>query len=154
MSATATDMHTTLPDPVHQSEFYADTAIKRAIAWLVDLVIITALAVLVSLLTFGIGFFVFFGIMALIGFAYRVVTLANRSATWGMRLASVEFRRADGQRFDLLTAFLHTLAFYLSFSILPLQLVSIVLMLSTQRAQGLTDHVLGTVALNRSAATL
>ena len=34
-----------------------------------------------------------------------------------------------------------------------LQVISIVLMLTTPRAQGLTDHVLGTVALNRRANT-
>ena len=36
-------------------------------------------------------------------------------------------------------------------AIFPLQLVSIVLMLISDRKQGLTDHLLGTVALNRSA---
>jgi hypothetical protein len=33
----------------------------------------------------------------------------------------------------------------------PLQFVSIGLMLMTERKQGLTDHVLGTAAVNRAA---
>ena len=35
-----------------------------------------------------------------IAFAYRVLTLGDRSATWGMRAMGIEFRRADGTRFD------------------------------------------------------
>jgi uncharacterized RDD family membrane protein YckC len=68
-----------------------------------------------------------------------------------MRLVSIEMRRADGDRFDLGTAFLHTLGFHVSFAFFVVQIVSIVLMLTTNRAQGLTDHLLGTVAINRVA---
>lgn len=144
-------MHNALPDPVLQAEFYADTSVKRLLAWVIDTIVIAGLSILVSLLTFGIGFFVFFGIMFLVGFAYRVITLSNRSATWGMRLTAVEFRQANGQTFDLSTAFLHTLGFYVSFSFILLQVISMVLMVTSERAQGLSDHVLGTVAINRSA---
>jgi len=106
---------------------------------------------LVSLLTIGIGFF-FFGLLLLvIGFIYRTVSLANRSATLGMRLASIELRNARGERFDLPTAALHTLGYQLSMAFFPAQIASIVLMLTTPRAQGLTDHLLGTAAVNIAA---
>ena len=59
-----------------------------------------------------------------------------------------EYRLA-ADRFDLSAAFLHTLGFSISISIPVLQVISVVLMLTTGRAQGLTDHVLGTAALNR-----
>lgn len=140
-----------LPDPETQSEFYADVPVKRAIAWVVDVLIVFATALLVSILTIGIGFF-FFGLLLLvIGFIYRTVSLANRSATLGMRLASIELRNARGERFDLATAALHTLGYQLSMAFFPAQIASIVLMLTTPRAQGLTDHLLGTAAVNIAA---
>ncbi|HSG55282.1 MAG TPA: RDD family protein, partial [Paracoccaceae bacterium] len=46
----------------------------------------------------------------------------------------------------------HTLGLSISFAMPLLQVVSIILMLTTARKQGLTDHLLGTVALNRAAA--
>jgi hypothetical protein len=57
----------------------------------------------------------------------------------------------DGQPFDLSMAFLHTLGYSVSMGFIVLQVVSVVLMMTTDRAQGLTDHVLGTVAINRKA---
>ncbi|MEL6509365.1 MAG: RDD family protein [Pseudomonadota bacterium] len=142
---------TALPDPHYQSEFYADTPVKRLIAWIIDGMIIFALSFAVAILTIGLGFFFFFGLFMLLGFAYRVVTLANGSATWGMRLVAIEMRTADGSRFSLLPAFLHTLGYSVSIGMPLLQLISIVLMLTTERRQGLTDLVLGTVAINRAA---
>lgn len=142
---------TALPDPHYQAEFYADTPVKRLIAWIIDGTVIFALTFAVSLLMLGIGFFIFVGLFMLIGFAYRVVTLANGSATWGMRLVAIELRTADGARFSLLPAFLHTLGYSVSIGMPILQLISIVLMLTTERRQGLTDLVLGTVAINRAA---
>jgi uncharacterized RDD family membrane protein YckC len=140
-----------LPDPEVQSEFYADVPFKRLVAWGVDSILIVLLCVLVLPLTAFTGIF-FFGFLLLVfGFAYRVVTLATGSATWGMRLVSIEMRRSDGSPFDLGTAFLHTLGFHISFAFFVVQIVSIVLMLTTNRAQGLTDHFLGTVAINRAA---
>ncbi|MGR3636344.1 MAG: RDD family protein [Shimia sp.] len=141
----------TLPDPEIQSEFYADVPFKRFIAWVVDSILVVLLCVVVLPLTAFTGIFFFSFLLLVVGFAYRVITLANGSATWGMRLVSIEMRRADGDRFDLGTAFLHTLGFHVSFAFFVVQIVSIVLMLTTNRAQGLTDHLLGTVAINRVA---
>ena len=67
-----------------------------------------------------------------------------------MRLTAIEFRDRSGAHLDSATAFLHTLGYAVSVAMFPLQLLSIGLMLTTARKQGLTDHVLGTVALNRS----
>ncbi|KPA22900.1 RDD family protein [Shimia sp. SK013] len=141
----------TLPDPEIQSEFYADVPLKRFLAWVVDSLLVVLLCILVLPLTAFTGIFFFGFLLLVVGFAYRTITLANGSATLGMRLVSIEMRRADGDRFDLGTAFLHTLGFHLSFAFFVVQIVSIVLMLTTNRAQGLTDHVLGTVAINRAA---
>ncbi len=140
-----------LPDPDTQSEFYADVPAKRFIAWVVDALLIFATALLISLLTIGIGFFFFGFLVAATAFIYRTVSLANRSATLGMRLAAIEMRTRRGERFDLPTAALHTLAYQISMSMVVPQIISIVLMLTSPRAQGLTDIALGTAALNRPA---
>ncbi|MAU52610.1 MAG: hypothetical protein CMN17_09615 [Roseovarius sp.] len=141
-----------LPDPESQPEFYADVPAKRLVAFVVDTLVILALSLLVVPFTAFTGLFFFPVLMAVIGFAYRVVTLAQGSATWGMRLVAIEFRARDGGRFDLGLAFAHTLGLTVSFALPLLQLASIVLMLTQPRGQGLSDMVLGTVAVNRRAA--
>jgi hypothetical protein len=61
----------------------------------------------------------------------------------------IELRDRHGRRFDLAMAGLHTMGYVLSFGMAPLQVISVVLMLTSARAQGLTDHVLGSAAINR-----
>jgi uncharacterized RDD family membrane protein YckC len=141
--------HTYHPDPHYQPEFYADIPVKRLLAWVVDTIVVVALSLLVLPFTAFTGVFFFPLLLFTVGFAYRTVTLARGSATWGMWLMSMEIRDITGNRLDLQTAALHTLGFSVSFAMMPLQIVSIVLMLTTSYRQGLTDHVLGTVALNR-----
>jgi len=147
-------MHDTwaLPDPDTQPEFYADVPAKRLVAFVVDTLVIIVLSLLVVPFTAFTGLFFFPVLMAVIGFAYRVVTIARGSATWGMRLVAIEFRAADGRRFDLGLAFAHTLGLAISFALPLLQVASVVLMLTRPRGEGLSDLVLGTVALNRRAA--
>ena len=143
--------YSSLPDPDYQAEFYQDTPTKRLVAWLIDTIVILLICLLIVPFTAFIGLFFFPFLMLVVGFAYRVITLANQSATWGMRLTAIEFRTSDGQPFTLPMAFLHTLGYSISIATFLPQVISIVLMLTTARAQGLTDHVLGTVALNRRA---
>lgn len=140
---------THLPDPDTQAAFYDGVAIKRLLAWIVDTVLIVLVALAVVPFTAFTGIFFFPLLILVVGFIYRTTTMAGGSATWGMRLFAIEFRTMHGERFDLGTAFAHTLGYTLSVSIFPAQVVSIILMLTTARGQGLTDHVLGTVALNR-----
>lgn len=141
-----------LPDPEMQSEFYADVPVKRLVAWLADTVLIVLISLLIVPFTAFTGLFFFPLLMLMVGFVYRVITITNRSATWGMRLMAIEFRASNGERFGMGLALMHTLGLSVSFAMPLLQLISIVLMLTTARKQGLTDHVLGTVALNRAAA--
>ena len=141
-----------LPDHDTQPEFYADVPAKRLVAFVVDTLVIIALSLLVVPFTAFTGLFFFPVLMAVVGFAYRVVTIARGSATWGMRLVAIEFRAADGRRFDLGLAFAHTLGLTLCFALPLLQVASVVLMLTRPRGEGLSDLVLGTVALNRRAA--
>ena len=142
---------TALPDPIRQPEFYADIPLKRGLAFVVDFLLIAVLCVVILPFTAFTGLFFFPFLMLVTGFIYRIVTLANGSATLGMRLMGMEFRTATGARFDLSMALLHTLGFYLSISFFLAQLASIVMMLTSPTAQGLTDRALGTFALNRRA---
>lgn len=140
---------TTLPDPDHQPEFYDGIPLKRFLAWVADAALILIACVVILPFTAFTGIFFFPLLMLAVGFAYRVITLANGSATWGMRLFGMELRTAQDTRFDAATAFAHTLGYTVSIGMMPLQLISIVLMCTTARCQGLSDMVLGTVALNR-----
>jgi uncharacterized RDD family membrane protein YckC len=149
---TTTDTSWGLPDPARSPELYADVPLKRFLAWVVDFVVIAVLTAIVVPFTFFTGLFYLPVLFMLLGFLYRWATISSGSATWGMRLAAIELRDASGARLDSGTAFLHTLGYTVSVSIFPLQLVSIALMLVSDRKQGLTDHVLGTAALNRRAS--
>jgi uncharacterized RDD family membrane protein YckC len=138
-----------LPDPHYQPEFFDGVTAKRGLAWLVDTTLILALCVVILPFTAFTALFFFPFFYFVIGFAYRVVTLANGSATLGMRLMSIELRGPQGGRLMLSEAFLHTLGYTLSIGFALVQVVSIVLMMTTDRGQGLTDMALGTVMMNR-----
>ncbi|QFT62795.1 RDD family protein [Roseivivax halotolerans] len=140
-----------LPDPVAQPEFYDSVTSKRFLAWVIDTILVGILVVPVVVFTLGIALFFLPVVWLAISFVYRWITLANGSATWGMRAMAIELRDAYGQRLDTGLAFLHTLGYALSISTAIVQVGSIVLMLTTERRQGLSDLVLGTVMLNRRA---
>lgn len=142
-----------LPDPYAQPQFYTFVPTKRLVAWIIDTVVILILSAVAVVLTAFVGAFFWVLLYAAIGFAYRVVTIANGSATWGMRFAGIELRNAYGERLDLGLALAHTTGYTVSMLLPLLQLVSVVMMLTGARGQGLTDAFLGTVALNRRADT-
>lgn len=140
---------THLPHPDHQPEFYQSVAVKRFFAWVFDTCVILFLSLIVVLLTAFVGAFVWPILYLVVGFVYRVATIAGGSATWGMRFVGIELRDAFGSRLDGGLALAHTAGYTVSMAIPVLQVVSILMMLLGSRAQGLTDAVLGTVAINR-----
>ena len=117
-----TDTSWHLPNPDTQPEFYADVPLKRLLAFVVDTVVIIGLSLLIVPLTAFTGIFFFPILMTVVGFAYRVVTLANGSATWGMRLMAIEFRDWRGEKLDFGQAFMHTLGYTVAVSVAPLQI--------------------------------
>ncbi|WP_406650484.1 RDD family protein [Aliisedimentitalea scapharcae] len=142
---------TALPDPHSHPQFYDSVPAKRLFAWVVDSLVILAISFVVVLFTAFIGLFIWPLLYLVVGFAYRVVTLSNGSATWGMRVAGVELRDAQGDRLDGSMALFHTAGYTISLAFPLIQVVSIIMMLTGARGQGLTDAFLGTVALNRRA---
>jgi uncharacterized RDD family membrane protein YckC len=142
-----------LPDAVREREFYEGVVAKRFFAWIVDVALIWIVTlILVPMTAFTAIFYLPF-LYFVVSFLYRWVALARGSATPGMRIAAIEFRRGDGEKFDTGTALLHVSGYAISIAMFPVQLVSIALMLVTPRKQGLTDLVLGTAAIRRMAAS-
>ncbi|QAX29256.1 RDD family protein [Leisingera sp. NJS204] len=140
---------TALPDPDYQAEFYTSVPAKRLIAWIIDSILIFAISAAAVVLTAFTGLLIWPLLYLAAGFAYRTVTIANGSATWGMRFAGIELRDGSGQRLDSSLAALHTAGYSLSLALPVLQVISVILMLTSSRGQGLTDHFLGTAMLNR-----
>ncbi len=140
-----------LPDPDSQPEFYQSVATKRFFAWLFDIAFISLLCTVAILLTFGMGFFILALIYAVVSFVYRVVTIANGSATLGMRFMGIELRDAFGARMDTGKAVAHTAGYFVSMAFPVLQIISVIMMMTSARCQGLTDAFLGTVMINQRA---
>ena len=140
-----------LPDPDRDAAFYAGVPAKRALAWVVDVLLVLVAACLIVPFTAFTAIFFFPVLMMIVGFLYRWLTIAGGSATWGMRLMGLELRGHDGARLNGVTALLHTLGYTVSVVTFPLQLISIAMMAATPRGQGLSDTVLGTTAINRPA---
>ena len=109
--------------------FYAASRCAASSAWIVDVAIVlligVPLAVLFGLLTLGFGFALFGFIIAAVGFLYRTSVLASpASATLGMRFTGIEFRRGNGERFDFVTALVHTAMYAVCIGTFVLQLIS------------------------------
>lgn len=136
------------PDPDLHPEIYDGIPTKRLLAWVADMILIIGMCLLILPFTAFTGVFFFPFLMLVVGFVYRVVTLTTGSATWGMRLMAMELRDVRDRPFDFGTALLHTLGYSFSWAVAPLQLISIIMMCVTERKQGLTDIVLGSVAVN------
>lgn len=127
---------------------YAGVALKRGLAWVFDVVLIAMICTLVLPFTAFTGVFFFPFLMLVVGFIYRWFTIAGGSATWGMRIMGIGLRDNEGATLGSCLALAHTFGYSLSVAVPPLQLISIVLMLVSARGQGLTDHILGTMAIN------
>jgi uncharacterized RDD family membrane protein YckC len=138
-----------LPDPLAEPQFYAGVSAKRLIAWIIDAIFIGALCFLILPFTAFTALFFLPLLWLVTGFLYRWATIASSSATWGMRLMSIELREADGLRLSGTTALLHTLGYSVSVGVAPLQLISVIVMVTLGRGQGLTDLALGTAMINR-----
>lgn len=140
-----------LPDPYRHSEFYEYVPTKRAFAWLIDTVIVLLITAIIVPFTAFTALFFLPVLYLSVNFIYRWVSLSRSSATPGMRLMSIHFLDRWGRPLDVATAGAHTLGFTLSVSFVLPQIASVAFMLLSGRGQGLTDMVLGTVAINRAA---
>ena len=146
------------PDPVLDAQFYDGVPARRFVAFCVDAAVVVALwlvvlvvGIFLTLITLGAGAPLLVLALSATDFIYRWATLAEGSATLGMRLTGIQIRDAGGRRLDPVTAFLHVAGFYASLFFLPLLVVGWVLMAASPHRRLLHDMVLGTVAINRPA---
>ena len=95
-----TDQIGRLPDPENAQEarYYNGVTAKRLFAWIVDSILIAVLTMILLPLTAFTALFYLPLFWLCIGLAYRILTIANGSATPGMRLAGIELRMEDGER--------------------------------------------------------
>lgn len=142
-----------LPDPDRDPQFYEGVPARRLAAWVIDVIIVLAmglpLALAFGIVTLGFGFVLFWFLVSAVSYVYRLVTLTNGSATWGMRMMGIEFRRHDGTRFDVITAALHAGIYMISMGVIVLQALSCLMIVGTRYRQGLSDIILRTTAINR-----
>lgn len=145
------------PDPFAHYELYRGVALKRAIAYLIDLLVIgffllmaAIVLTVIGVLTFGLLHPLLITIYALIPFCYHTLLLGGPShATLGMRIMGVEMRSLTIGRPDYLQAAVQTVLFYLSIAIFsPILLWA----LFDSRRRMLHDILAGTYVVNRHAA--
>ncbi len=141
--------YTGLPDPEMDSQFYEKVPSRRLVAWVFDGIITFGITFLIGVFTVGLGFFVFPFIWLVVGLIYRTFTIASKSSTWGMRVVGIEFRDKDGQKLSTKLALMHTLIFTIGTGFFVVQILSIVLILTSRYGQSVQDMILGTTAINR-----
>lgn len=141
--------YTGLPDPEMDSQFYDKVPTRRLVAWVFDGIITFGITFLISVLTIGLGFFIFPLIWMVVGLIYRTISISSKSSTWGMRMVGIEFRDKNGQKLSSGVALAHTLIFTIGTGFFLVQIVSIVLILTSRYGQSVQDMILGTTAINR-----
>lgn len=146
---TTSDFFPGLPDPKTHAGFYKSIPSKRLFAWILDTILILLVSFLLVPFTAFTAVFFFPLMILIVGFIYRTATIAMGSATWGMRIANIELRDQKGDKFDTSLALLHTFGYSVCVAFPILQVISAIMILTTDRHQSLTDMVIGTAALNR-----
>ncbi len=140
-----------LPDPQLQPEFYADVPLKRCLAWAIDLAVVLVLLLAGLVLTLFTGLFFMPLLFFAISVGYRTVMLARYGATLGMMLTALDWRGLDGRAPDPTTALAYSALHAGIWAFLPLQIVSIVMILISPHRQGLHDRILSVTILNKRA---
>ncbi|MCV6575603.1 MAG: RDD family protein [Cohaesibacter sp.] len=144
-------------DPATRPALFDGVLSRRAIAFLFDVVMITALVAAASVfvailgvLTFGLGWLLY-GILApLVAISYTALSLGgSQAATPGMRLMGLEMRLWYGAKPYLLLAIMHSLLFwFIHVAFTPFMLL---VALFSKRGQLLHDMILGSVIVDRDA---
>jgi len=141
-----------LPDPDYDAVYYDGIPAKRFFAWLIDVILITVTTLILGLVTLTALFWIWPVTYVVTSFLYRSLTIASGSATLGMRLMNIELRNARGARLTAQEAAFHTGAYLVASAFIIAQLVSVFLIATGARHQGLHDLLLGTAAINRPRA--
>jgi uncharacterized RDD family membrane protein YckC len=144
-------------DPVSSPELFEGVLIRRAIAFFIDLAIITVPVLvaamfifLFGLFTLGLGWFLFWllspGAVIWALLYYGITFGGPASATIGMRMMDLEMRTWYGAPAYFVLGAVHAVVYWISVSALT-PLILLVGLLNTRRRL-LHDIVLGTVVIN------
>jgi uncharacterized RDD family membrane protein YckC len=147
-------------DPVSSPELFEGVLARRAIAFIVDLAIITVPVLvaamfifLFGLFTLGLGWLLFWllspGAVIWALLYYGLTFGGPASATIGMRMMDLEMRTWYGAPAYFVLGAVHAVAYWISVSALT-PLILLVGLLNTRRRL-LHDIVLGTVVINNPA---
>jgi uncharacterized RDD family membrane protein YckC len=145
-----------LPDPATAPELFDGLLTRRVSAHLIDLVLISALALaftvvglIFSVLTLGLGLIGLVFVVPAALIVYYGVTLGSpRRATVGMQMMDLVLTPTRGQPLDGWMAIFHAALFWLTFWISwP---IAILVPLFTPRRQMFHDLVMGTLMVRRS----
>ncbi|MBR1126074.1 RDD family protein [Bradyrhizobium lablabi] len=149
-------------DPLTQPELFRGVAVRRAFAFLIDLVVISVPVILgylfigvFGLITLGFGWLLF-GLAwpATVVWAivyYGISIGGEHSATVGMRVMDLELRTWYGAPGYFVLGAMHAVLFWVSISFLTPFVVLVGLFNGRRRL--LHDFVLGTVIINSSVRT-
>lgn len=147
------------PDPLDDPELYDGVVWRRAVGYLVDVVLIAiagfcvwVLLGLLTLLSFGLLLPLQIVVLTLLPLAYHTWFIGSAGATPGMRLFDVELRCWTGERPDFPRAALQTALFYVTVA-LTSWLVLIVALFN-DRSRTLHDYLAGTLGVRRSRVSL
>jgi uncharacterized RDD family membrane protein YckC len=145
-----------LPDPVSNPELFDGLLVRRAVAYLIDLVILgvitfamAIIGLVLGLLTFGAAWLALPVVIVVAILAYYALTLGSPSrATVGMRAMDIVLTPARGRPLDGWAILIHPIVFWVTIWISwPF---TILFALFTPRQQLLHDLVTGTLMVRRS----
>lgn len=147
------------PDPLRFPELYEGLALRRSLAWLLDMVILFFLAVtlwgLVGLVTVA-SFFALtpltvpLGILmaAFLPLLYHSYFIGKTGASPAMALFDLEVRAWDGARASMAQGFLHSAIFFAT--VMPSTWLILLVAFLNPRRRCLHDFLAGTVVVRAS----
>lgn len=145
-------------DPVLQPELFAGVLARRAVAFVIDVVIIVVPIILFAmfiavfgLLTFGLGWLLYWllsPIAVVWALLYYGLTLGSpESATIGMRVVGIQMRTWYGAPAYFVLGAVHAILFWISVSTLTPFILLVGLL--NERRRLLHDFLLGVVLINK-----
>lgn len=142
------------PDPITAPEFYEAIAMKRIVAYAIDVVICFLLgaaawfaAFVAGIMTFGVLLAPLMALTALVPLGYHVFMVGSpSSATLGMRLMGIRVFRLDGGRPSYPQVFVQIAVFYLTVPTTSFLILLICFFNPYRRC--LHDYLAGTLTLN------
>ncbi len=145
-------------DPALQPELFTGVLARRAVAFVIDVVVIMIPIILFAmfiavfgLLTFGLGWLLYWllsPIAVVWALLYYGMTLGSpESATIGMRIVGIQMRTSYGAPAYFVLGAVHAILFWLSVSTLTPFILLIGLL--NERSRLLHDFLLGVVLINK-----